>query len=92
TVQCDESNIVTRIQLKTKGIQGTLPLKPEPDLSGLTRLQTLSTQEAYLENNPFSPWEMTMDKQKTGLAIHICYKHTMTLLVLLIVCLYYQIS
>ncbi|WZZ31862.1 hypothetical protein YC2023_015263 [Brassica napus] len=24
TVQCDESNIVTRIQLKTKGIQGTL--------------------------------------------------------------------
>ncbi|KAF8117050.1 hypothetical protein N665_0012s0063 [Sinapis alba] len=96
TVQCDGSNRVTRIQLKTKGIRGTLPPNlqsltelnvlelfenqisgPVPDLSGLTRLQTLnihdnlfdsvpknlfsgmsSLQAAYLENNPFSPWEI----------------------------------
>ncbi|CAH8348805.1 unnamed protein product [Eruca vesicaria subsp. sativa] len=96
TVQCDGSNRVTRIQLKTKRIRGTLPPNlqtlteltvlelfenqisgPIPDLSGLTRLQTLnlhdnlfdsvpknlfsgltSLQEAYLENNPFSPWEI----------------------------------
>ncbi|KAL0692776.1 hypothetical protein Bca4012_059956 [Brassica carinata] len=96
TVQCDASNRVTRIQLKTKGIRGTLPSNlqtlteltvlelfqnqisgPIPDLSGLTRLQTLnlhdnlfdsvpknlfagmtSLQGAYLENNPFSPWEI----------------------------------
>ncbi|KAG5381883.1 hypothetical protein IGI04_033353 [Brassica rapa subsp. trilocularis] len=44
---------------------------PEPPRQPLR----LCPQEAYLENNPFSPWEMTMDKQKTG--------QTMTLLVLL---------
>ncbi|KAF3524346.1 hypothetical protein F2Q69_00048710 [Brassica cretica] len=27
-----------------------------------------------LSPRSFSPWEMTMDKQKTGLAIHICYE------------------
>ncbi|CAF2034639.1 unnamed protein product [Brassica rapa] len=35
---------------------------PEPPRQPLR----LCPQEAYLENNPFSPWEMTMDKQKTG--------------------------
>ncbi|VVB03830.1 unnamed protein product [Arabis nemorensis] len=96
SVQCDGSNRVTRIQLKQKGIRGTLPSNlqnlseltvlelflnqisgPIPDLSGLTRLQTLnlhdnlfdsvpknlftgmnSLQEVFLENNPFSPWEI----------------------------------
>ncbi|CAN6999656.1 hypothetical protein IGI04_019745 [Brassica rapa subsp. trilocularis] len=38
---------------------------PKNLFSGMTFLQ-----EAYLENNPFSPWEMAMDKHKTG--------HTMT--------------
>nr|VDD61722.1 unnamed protein product [Brassica oleracea] len=132
SVRCKKQSHENLIQLKTKGIRGTLPLNlqtltelivleifqnrisgPIPDLSGLTRLHTLnlngnlfdyvpipknlfsgmtSLQEAYLENNPFSPWEMTMDKQKTGIAIHICYEHTMTLLVLLIVCLSFTMS
>uniref|UniRef100_A0A1J3H511 non-specific serine/threonine protein kinase n=1 Tax=Noccaea caerulescens TaxID=107243 RepID=A0A1J3H511_NOCCA len=96
SVQCDGNNRVTRIQLKQKGISGTLPPDlqnlseltvlelflnrisgPIPDLSGLTRLQTLnlhdnlldsvpknlfsgmnSLQQAFLENNPFAPWEI----------------------------------
>ncbi|KFK45034.1 hypothetical protein AALP_AA1G335600 [Arabis alpina] len=96
SVQCDGSNRVTRIQLKQKGIHGTLPSNlqtlteltvlelflnqisgPIPDLSGLTRLQKLnlhdnlftsvpknlffgmsSLQEVFLENNPFTSWEI----------------------------------
>ncbi|CAE6062790.1 unnamed protein product [Arabidopsis arenosa] len=71
SVECDGSNRVTKIQLKQKGIRGTLPTDlqklselvvlelflnrisgPIPDLSGLSRLQTLNLHDNLFESVP----------------------------------------
>lgn len=71
SVQCDGSNRVTKIQLKQKGIRGTLPTNlqslselvilelflnrisgPIPDLSGLSRLQTLNLHDNLFTSVP----------------------------------------
>ncbi|XP_010424954.1 PREDICTED: receptor-like kinase TMK3 [Camelina sativa] len=71
SVECDGSNRVTKIQLKQKGILGTLPPDlqnlselvilelflnrisgPIPDLSGLSRLQTLNLHDNLFTSVP----------------------------------------
>ncbi|KAG7563259.1 Protein kinase-like domain superfamily [Arabidopsis suecica] len=71
SVECDGSNRVTKIQLKQKGIRGTLPTDlqklselvvlelflnrisgPIPDLSGLSRLQTLNLHDNLFDSVP----------------------------------------